>query len=182
MDWKLELVQIPVADIDRAKTFYSEKAGFRADVDHQVTDEMRFVQLTPPGSACSIALTSGVHGMEPGSLYGFQLVVDDADAACDELRRRGVDVGDARGVPVGEIRLLRRSRRQLVVGSAAAGTPVAERAMTERQRSLPSGGAGLGGEGRRLTACRRVHGGERDDRMARREGHGPGRLRRHAER
>ena len=101
MDWKLELVQIPVADVDRAKAFYTEKAGFNADVDHQVTDEMRFVQLTPPGSACSVALTSGVHEMEPGSLHGLQLVVDDADTARDELRGRGVDVGDVQEFPWG---------------------------------------------------------------------------------
>ncbi|HEV2922958.1 MAG TPA: VOC family protein [Solirubrobacteraceae bacterium] len=101
MDWKLELIQIPVADIDRAKAFYTEKAGFSADQDHQVTDELRFVQLTPPGSACSIALTSGAHEMQPGSISGLQLVVEDADAAREDLLARGVDVGDVQEFPWG---------------------------------------------------------------------------------
>jgi predicted enzyme related to lactoylglutathione lyase len=101
MDWKLELIQIPVADIDRAKAFYTEKAGFNADQDHQVTDELRFVQLTPPGSACSIALTSGTHEMQPGSISGLQLVVEDADAAREDLLARGVDVGDVQEFPWG---------------------------------------------------------------------------------
>ena len=101
MDWKLELIQIPVADIDRAKAFYTEKAGFNADQDHQVTDELRFVQLTPPGSACSIALTSGTHEMQPGSIRGLQLVVEDADAAREDLLARGVDVGDVQEFPWG---------------------------------------------------------------------------------
>ena len=101
MEWKLELVQVPVADIDRAKDFYSEKLGFRADQDARVSDEVRFVQLTPPGSACSIALTSGAHHMTPGSLEGLQLVVDDADAARDELRQRGVEAGEVQEFPWG---------------------------------------------------------------------------------
>jgi predicted enzyme related to lactoylglutathione lyase len=101
MDWKLELIQIPVADIDRAKAFYTEKAGFNADHDHQVSDELRFVQLTPPGCACSIALTSGAHEMPPGSISGLQLVVDDADDAREELLARGVDVGDVQEFPWG---------------------------------------------------------------------------------
>ena len=101
MDWKLELIQIPVADIDRAKAFYTEKAGFNADHDHQVTDELRFVQLTPPGSSCSIALTSGAHEMQPGSISGLQLVVEDADAAREDLLARGVDVGDVQEFPWG---------------------------------------------------------------------------------
>jgi predicted enzyme related to lactoylglutathione lyase len=94
MDWKLELIQIPVADIDRAKAFYTEQAGFNADQDHQVSDEVRFVQLTPPGSPCSIALTSGVHEMRPGSVSGLQLVVEDADDAREQLLARGMEVGD----------------------------------------------------------------------------------------
>ena len=101
MDWKLELVQVPVADIDRAKAFYTEQAGFNADIDQQVDGEVRFVQLTPPGSACSISLTSGVHGMQPGSLEGLQLVVGDADAAREELAGRGVEVGDVQEFPWG---------------------------------------------------------------------------------
>jgi predicted enzyme related to lactoylglutathione lyase len=101
MDWKLELIQIPVADIDRAKAFYNEQAGFNADQDHRVSDEVRFVQLTPRGSACSIALTSGVHEMQPGSLSGLQLVVEDADDAREELLARGVEVGDVQEFPWG---------------------------------------------------------------------------------
>jgi predicted enzyme related to lactoylglutathione lyase len=101
MDWKLELVQVPVADVDRAKAFYTEKAGFNTDVDHQVSDELRFVQLTPPGSACSIALTSGAHEMSSGSIEGLQLVVEDADAAREELLRRGVEVGEVQEFPWG---------------------------------------------------------------------------------
>jgi predicted enzyme related to lactoylglutathione lyase len=101
LDWKLELIQVPVADIDRAKAFYTEKIGFSAEQDHQVTDDVRFVQLTPPGSGCSIALTSGVHEMKPGLIDGLQLVVDDADAAREELLRRGLEVGEVQEFPWG---------------------------------------------------------------------------------
>jgi len=100
MDWKLELVQVPVADVDRAKAFY-EQVGFVAEHDHQVSEQLRFVQLTPPGSACSISLTSGAHEMEPGSIEGLQLVVDDADAARAELQGRGVEVGEVQEFPWG---------------------------------------------------------------------------------
>jgi predicted enzyme related to lactoylglutathione lyase len=101
MDWKLELIQIPVGDIERAKAFYIEQAGFNADQDHQVSDEVRFVQLTPPGSSCSIALTSGVHEMRPGSVSGLQLVVENADDAREQLLARGVEVGDVQEFPWG---------------------------------------------------------------------------------
>ena len=94
MDWRLELVQVPVSDVDRAKAFYTEQAGFNADHDHRVSDEMRFVQLTPPGSACSIALGTGLGNMPPGSVQGLQLVVSDIDTAREELVARGVDVSD----------------------------------------------------------------------------------------
>jgi catechol 2,3-dioxygenase-like lactoylglutathione lyase family enzyme len=94
MDWKLELVAIPVSDVDRAKEFYVEKVGFHADHDHRVSDELRFVQLTPPGSACSIALGTGVADAAPGSVKGMQLVVEDIQAARTELLERGVEVGD----------------------------------------------------------------------------------------
>ena len=95
MDWRLELVQIPVSDVDRAKAFYTEKAGFHADHDHKVSDEIRFVQLTPPGSACSIALGTGLgSNMRPGSLQGLQLVVPDIHAARAELVERGVEVSE----------------------------------------------------------------------------------------
>ena len=100
-EMRLELIQVPVSDIDRAKTFYVEKVGFNADNDHQVSDELRFVQLTPPGSACSIALTSGAHNMEPGSIEGLQMVVDDAEASRAELAERGVEVSDVQVFPWG---------------------------------------------------------------------------------
>lgn len=92
MDWKLELVAIPVSDVDRAKDFYTEKAGFNADHDHTVSDELRFVQLTPPGSGCSIALGTGITDLIPGSAQGLQLVVPDIKAARAELVERGVEV------------------------------------------------------------------------------------------
>jgi predicted enzyme related to lactoylglutathione lyase len=101
IDWRLELIQVPVADIDRAKAFYADQAGFIAEHDHQVSDELRFVQLTPPGSACSIALTSGAHGMAPGSLEGLQLVVTDVEAAREELLGRGIEVGEVQDFPWG---------------------------------------------------------------------------------
>ena len=94
MDWKLELVMVPVSDVDRAKSFYTEKAGFNADVDHRVSDEIRFVQLTPPGSACSIAIGTGLTDAEPGSVKGLQVVVSDIHAARKELIERGVEVGE----------------------------------------------------------------------------------------
>jgi predicted enzyme related to lactoylglutathione lyase len=95
VDWRLELVQVPVSDVDRAKAFYTEKAGFNADHDHRVSDEIRFVQLTPPGSACSIALGTGLGGeMRPGSVQGMQLVVPDIQAARAELVERGVEVSE----------------------------------------------------------------------------------------
>jgi catechol 2,3-dioxygenase-like lactoylglutathione lyase family enzyme len=101
MDWKLELVQVPVSDVDRAKAFYVDQVGFNADHDHQVTDELRFVQLTPPGSACSIAIGSGLSKMAPGSIEGLQIVVEDADAAHAELKARGVEVSDVQDMPWG---------------------------------------------------------------------------------
>jgi predicted enzyme related to lactoylglutathione lyase len=94
MDWKLELVAVPVTDVDRAKTFYTEKVGFNADHDHRVSDEIRFVQLTPPGSACSIALGTGLVASRPGSVQGLQLVVSDVNAARAELAERGVEVSE----------------------------------------------------------------------------------------
>jgi predicted enzyme related to lactoylglutathione lyase len=101
IDYRLELIQVPVSDVDRAKDFYVNKVGFADDHDHQVNDELRFVQLTPPGSACSIALTTGAHQMEPGSIDGLQLVVDDADAAREDLAGRGVEVSEVQDFPWG---------------------------------------------------------------------------------
>ncbi len=94
MDWKLELVAIPVSDVDRAKSFYVDQAGFHADHDHRVSDEIRFVQLTPPGSACSISLGTGLVNTPPGSAQGLQLVVPDIEAAHAELVERGVEVSE----------------------------------------------------------------------------------------
>ena len=101
MDWKLELVAIPVSDVDRAKEFYVEKAGFNADHDHDVSDDVRFVQLTPPGSACSIAIGKGVTDASPGSVQGMQMVVPDIEAAHAELAERGVEVSDVQDFPWG---------------------------------------------------------------------------------
>lgn len=101
MDWKLELVVVPVADVDRAKRFYSEQVGFAVDVDHRAGDDFRVVQLTPPGSACSIAVGTGLAESEPGSLKGLQLVVSDIERARAELVERGVDVSDVRHIENG---------------------------------------------------------------------------------
>ncbi len=101
MDFRLELVAIPVSDVDRAKAFYVDKAGFNADHDHVVSDDVRFVQLTPPGSACSIALGKGVIDTPPGSVQGMQMVVDDIHAARAELAGRGVDVSEVQEFPWG---------------------------------------------------------------------------------
>ena len=100
MDWKLELVVIPVADVDRAKDFYV-RIGFNADHDHTVSPELRFVQLTPPGSACSIALGQGLTDAEAGSVKGLQVVVDDAEAARAALVDRGVEVGPVQNLAWG---------------------------------------------------------------------------------
>ena len=93
MEWKLELVPIPVSDVDRAKSFYTDKVGFNIDHDVRAIDEMRVVQLTPPGSACSIAIGTGIVDTSPGSVRGLHLVVPDINAARAELADRGVDVG-----------------------------------------------------------------------------------------
>ena len=100
MDFKLELIAVPVSDIDKAKEFY-ERVGFNADHDHRVSDDIRFVQMTPPGSACSIAFGKGVSQKEPGSLDGLQVVVDDIEAARAHLADRGVDVTDVNDFPWG---------------------------------------------------------------------------------
>jgi len=103
MDWKLELVAIPVSDVDLAKAFYTEKVGFHADHDHTVSDELRFVQLTPPGSACSIAIGKGIVESEPGSIRGVQLVVSDINAARRELVERGVEASKVQDLPGGSL-------------------------------------------------------------------------------
>ena len=100
MDYKLELVALPVSDVERAKAFY-EQVGFNADHDYTVSDEVRFVQLTPPGSACSIAIGKGLTEAQPGSVEGMQMTVPDADAARAELQQRGVEVSDVQEFPWG---------------------------------------------------------------------------------
>jgi predicted enzyme related to lactoylglutathione lyase len=102
MDWKLELVPVPVSDVDRAKAFYVEQVGFNADHDHRVTDTLRFVQLTPPGSACSIAMGTGITEMAPGSVKGLQIVVADIEQARAELVKRGVEVSPVSEMPWGK--------------------------------------------------------------------------------
>ena len=94
MDYKLELIAVPVSDVDRAKAFYVDQVGFNADHDHRVNENLRFVQLTPPGSGCSISIGEGLIDSAPGSVKGLQLVVEDIQAARTELLERGVEVGD----------------------------------------------------------------------------------------
>ena len=101
MQMKLELIPVPVTDVDRAKAFYTEKIGFHADHDHQVRDDLRFVQLTPPGSACSIVIGVGITDMPPGSQKGLQMVVADAKAVREELVKRGVAVSEIEVMPWG---------------------------------------------------------------------------------
>lgn len=101
MEFRLELIAVPVSDVDGAKEFYEGRAGFTLDHDHEVSEEIRFVQLTPPGSGCSIAFGRGISESEPGSLQGLQLVVDDIEAAHAELRGRGVEVGEVQDFPWG---------------------------------------------------------------------------------
>jgi catechol 2,3-dioxygenase-like lactoylglutathione lyase family enzyme len=101
MDWKLELVAVPVSDVDRAKAFYAEQVGFVVDHDHQVNDDLRFVQLTPRGSACSIAIGTGLVDATPGSVKGLQMVVADVHAARAELVDRGVDASEVQDFPWG---------------------------------------------------------------------------------
>ena len=102
MDWKIEVVTISVSDIDRARDFYAEKVGFAVDIDHRISDDLRLVQLTPPGSACSIHLGKGTVDMEPGSIDGVFLVVRDVRVARDQLLERGVEVGDGSYRPARE--------------------------------------------------------------------------------
>jgi catechol 2,3-dioxygenase-like lactoylglutathione lyase family enzyme len=101
VDWKLELVSVPVSDVDRAIAFYADKVGFNLDHDHKVNDQLRFVQLTPIGSACSIVIGTGITDKTPGSVGGLQLVVTDATAARTELLERGVEASDVQEFPWG---------------------------------------------------------------------------------
>jgi len=101
MDWKLELIAVPVSDVDRAKAFYVDQVGFNADHDHVVSDELRFVQLTPPGSACSITIGTGITKAKPGSVEGLQMVVADATEARRQLVERGVEASEVQDYPWG---------------------------------------------------------------------------------
>ncbi len=102
MDWKLEVVPVPISDVDRAKTFYAERLGFVVDLDTRIGDEMRLVQLTPPGSGCSIHLSTGILKMPPGVLEGLQLVVSDIEAARAQLVERGVEASPVQHMEGGE--------------------------------------------------------------------------------
>ena len=101
VDFRLELVNVPVSDVDRAKAFYVDQVGFNLDHDHAVSDEMRFVQITPPGSACSIAIGTGLTDAAPGSVAGLQVVVDDIEQARAQLADGGVEVSDVQVFPWG---------------------------------------------------------------------------------
>src|SRR6476659_1050912 len=107
MQMKLELVAVPVSDVDRSKAFYTEKIGFHADHDHQVREGLRFVQLTPPGSACSIAMGVGITTMQPGSLEGLLMVVSDVKTVREELVKQGVDISEIDVQPWGSFAYFR---------------------------------------------------------------------------
>src|SRR5438309_11685734 len=107
MDMKIELVAVPVTDVDRAKAFYVDQVGFHLDHDHQVNDQLRFVQLTPPGSACSIVMGVGITEMAPGSQKGLQMVIEDAEALKNELRGRSVETSDVQEMDRGSYAFFR---------------------------------------------------------------------------
>jgi catechol 2,3-dioxygenase-like lactoylglutathione lyase family enzyme len=123
MDWKIEVVTIPVSDLDRARDFYAEKIGFAVDIDHRISDDLRLVQLTPPGSACSIHLGKGTVDMEPGSVDGVFLVVPDVRAAREELARRGVEVGELQIFDEGAYRTAREGENLDLVGCVFFSDP-----------------------------------------------------------
>jgi catechol 2,3-dioxygenase-like lactoylglutathione lyase family enzyme len=123
MNWKLEVVTIPVSDIDRARDFYAEKVGFAVDIDHRISDDLRLVQLTPPGSACSIHLGKGTVDMEPGSIDGVFLVVRDVRVARDQLVERGVEVGELQVFDDGSYRPAREGEGLDYVGCVFFSDP-----------------------------------------------------------
>ena len=151
---KLELIPVPVTDVDRAKAFYVDQAGFSADHDHEVSEEIRFVQLTPPGSACSISIGRGLSPMQPGALQGLQVVVEDIGAARDALAAGGIEVSRDPGLPVGPLRVLLRPRRQRLGGPGDPALDDSERSVfCLRVRAAEAGGALVRSpcnEGRRL--------------------------------
>ena len=123
MNWKIEVVTIPVSNVDRARDFYAEKVGFAVDIDHRISDDLRLVQLTPPGSACSIHLGKGTVDMEPGSIDGVFLVVRDLIAARDYLVERGVEVGELQVFDDGSYRPAREGENLDLVGCAFFSDP-----------------------------------------------------------
>jgi predicted enzyme related to lactoylglutathione lyase len=136
MDWKLELVAILVSDVDRAKAFYTE-VGFNADHDHTVSDEIRFVQLTPPGSASSIALGTGIVDTPPGSVHGMQMVVSDIEAARGELAERGVKVSEVQDFPWGSFVFWHGQRaRRRAVPAGQLGPPLVPAGLGRRPTGL----------------------------------------------
>jgi catechol 2,3-dioxygenase-like lactoylglutathione lyase family enzyme len=132
MEWKLEVVTVPVSDLDRARDFYAEKVGFNIDIDHQVSDDVRFLQLTPPGSGCSIHLSLGMEKVDPGSLEGLFLVVPDVKAAQQELAGRGVDVGEVQVYDAGEYRPARDGESLDLVGVLFFSDPDGNRWMVQQ--------------------------------------------------
>lgn len=132
MDWKLEVVTIPVSDMDRSKAFYADQIGFNVDIDHQVADGLRFLQLTPPGSACSIHLGPGTEPLKPGSLEGLFLVVSDIKAAREDLVKRGVDVGEVLIFDSGEYRPSREGETLDLVGVVFFEDPDGNRWMVQQ--------------------------------------------------
>ena len=131
MDWKLEVVTIPVSDLDRARDFYAQ-LGFNVDIDHQVSDDMRFLQLTPPGSGCSIHLGPGTEQLKPGSLEGLFLVVSDVTAARDHLVKQGVDAGEILVFEDGEYRPARDGESLDLVGVFFFSDPDGNRWMVQQ--------------------------------------------------
>ena len=123
MYWKIEVVTIPVSDVDRARDFYAEKVGFAVDIDHRISDDLRLVQLTPPGSACSIHLGKGTVDMEPGSIDGVFLVVRDVRVARDQLVERGVEVGELQVFDDGSYRPAREGEGLDYVGCVFFSDP-----------------------------------------------------------
>ena len=123
MDWKIEVVTVPVSEVDRARDFYVEKVGFEVDIDHRISDEVRLVQLTPPGSACSIHLGQGTVDMEPGSIDGLFLVVRDVRAARAHLAERGVEVGKLQVFDAGKYRPAREGEDLDYVGCVFFSDP-----------------------------------------------------------
>ena len=146
MEWRLELVQVPVSDVDRAKAFYTDKAGFNADHDHRVSDEMRFVQLTPPGSPTSIAIGTGITDMAPGSLQGLQMVVAGHRRRARRTGRGDVDVSDVQHFPWGSF----------VFFSDPDGNGWAVQAIPRLAAATRSAAKGAGGGGRPGDASRAV--------------------------